>query len=77
MNRKTLTRTVLRSDEFTCPSCVAKIENKLNELDGVEEAKVHFATGRIEIGHDRDKVTLKDLIEAVKATGYRAEARAF
>ncbi|MBB1016570.1 heavy metal transport/detoxification protein, partial [Dietzia schimae] len=36
---------VLRSDEFSCPSCVAKIENKLNGLDGVESAEVKFASG--------------------------------
>ncbi|MCO5316251.1 MAG: heavy-metal-associated domain-containing protein [Solirubrobacterales bacterium] len=77
MSQETVKRTVLRSDEFTCPSCVAKIENKLNRLDGVEEAKVHFATGRIEVGHDRTKTSVEDLVGAVKEAGYKAEARAF
>lgn len=39
-----LKNTTLRSDEFTCPSCVAKIENKLNGLDGVENAEVKFSS---------------------------------
>ena len=45
-------RTLLRSDEFTCPSCVAKIEKRLTRTPGVVAAKVHFTTGRIEIEHD-------------------------
>ncbi|MEL7674654.1 MAG: heavy-metal-associated domain-containing protein, partial [Chloroflexota bacterium] len=33
-------KTILRSQELSCPSCVAKIEKALNGLDGVEAAKV-------------------------------------
>ena len=39
-------KTILRSQEFSCPSCVAKIEKALHNLNGVEKAKVHFNTGR-------------------------------
>ena len=42
-----LKKTTLRSDEFTCPSCIAKIENKLRSLDGVESAEVKFSSGRV------------------------------
>ena len=34
--------TTLRSDEFTCPSCVSKIEKKLESVSGVSGATVHF-----------------------------------
>lgn len=43
--------TVLRSDELNCPSCISKIETALDKIDGVEQAKVHFATGRIDVDH--------------------------
>ncbi|NLF92021.1 MAG: heavy-metal-associated domain-containing protein, partial [Corynebacterium marinum] len=46
-----LKKTTLRSDEFSCPSCVAKIETKLNGLDGVESAEVKFSSGRILVEH--------------------------
>lgn len=77
MNQKTVTKTVLRSNEFTCPSCVEKIESRLDRVEGVERSKVHFSTGRIEVEHDRATATVDDLVKAVKAAGYRAEASAF
>ena len=43
-------KTVLRSQELSCPSCVAKIEKALNGVEGVTSAKVFFNTGRIDVG---------------------------
>lgn len=71
------TTTILRSSEFTCPSCVDKIEKRLNKLDGVQTAKVHFATGRIEIDHNTEVVSVDDLIAQVAKAGYKATASAF
>ncbi len=77
MSQETVITTVLRSDDFTCPSCVGKIETRLGTLDGVERAEVHFNTGRIEIDHDPGRITAGELIRAVADAGYRAEARTF
>jgi len=71
------TKTILRSDEFTCPSCVSKIEKKLATVPGVEEAKVHFNTGRIEVAHDPAQASVDTLVAAVKEAGYTARPRAF
>jgi copper chaperone len=70
-------KTTLRSQDLNCPSCVSKIENKLQSIDGVSEATVHFSTGRIVVEHDRDQVTKDELIEAVAQAGYTAKASAF
>lgn len=67
-----LKKTTLRSDEFSCPSCVNKIETKLNNLDGVESAEVKFSSGRILVEHDPDKVSVRDLVGAVAEVGYKA-----
>lgn len=72
-----MTKTVLRSDEFTCPSCVAKIEKALNATPGVDTAKVHFNTGRIEVEHDAAAAPVDALVQAVRATGYEARPAAF
>ncbi|NLE71736.1 MAG: heavy-metal-associated domain-containing protein [Actinomycetales bacterium] len=63
-------RTVLRSTELTCPSCVAKIERRLTALDGVTSAAVHVTTGRIVVEHDG--VPDDALVAAVAEAGYRA-----
>lgn len=70
-------KTVLRSGELTCPSCIAKIERALKTLDGVSSAKVHFATGRIEVEHDPERVRPEQLAGAVSALGYAARVSAF
>ncbi|AGN18919.1 hypothetical protein J433_04415 [Corynebacterium glutamicum MT] len=72
----TLKQTTLRSDEFSCPSCVSKIENKLNGLDGVDNAEVKFSSGRILVDHDPSKVSIKDLVAAVAEVGYTAKPSA-
>ncbi len=68
--------TTLRSDEFSCPSCVTKIETKLNSLDGVESAEVKFSSGRIIVEHDPQVVNVRDLVAAVKDVGYNAKPSA-
>ena len=71
-----LKKTTLRSDEFTCPSCVAKIENKLHSLDGVEAAEVKFSSGRIMVKHDPQVATIRDLVDAVAEVGFQAKPSA-
>jgi copper chaperone CopZ len=74
----TTTRTtVLRSSEFTCPSCVGKIEKKLRPLPGVASATVHFSTGRVVVAHDPSVVSVDDLVAAVADAGYRAVPSSF
>lgn len=70
-------KTLLRSQELTCPSCVAKIEKALKAVEGVEQAKVHFNTGRIEIEHDPQKAKPEELVRAVQSAGYEAKVAAF
>jgi copper chaperone CopZ len=69
-------KTVLRSPDLTCPSCVDKIEQALRTA-GVETARVHFTTGRIEVWHDPERVSVGDLVRVVRSTGYEAKAATF
>jgi copper chaperone CopZ len=70
-------KTLLRSRELSCPSCVVKIEKALKDVDGVETAKVHFTTGRIEVEHDPDRAGVEDLVKAVRRVGYESSVSAF
>jgi copper chaperone len=70
-------KTILRSKDLSCPSCVAKIEKALKGLDGVSQARVHFTTGRIEVEHDPGKTNVSALIRAIGQVGYEAGESAF
>lgn len=70
-------KTVLRSKDLSCPSCVAKIEKALQGLEGVSAAKVHFNTGRIEVEHDPQAAPTAVLVQTVRETGYEAKVAAF
>jgi copper chaperone len=70
-------KTNLRSQELSCPSCVAKIEKALAALDGVQTATVHFNTGRIEVEHDAARAPVSDLVKAIRHAGYDAKPSAF
>jgi copper chaperone CopZ len=69
-------KTILRSQELSCPSCVAKIEKALKAVPGVEGAVVHFNTGRIEIQHTPD-VKTDQLVQTVRGVGYEARVSPF
>ncbi|HEX6871754.1 MAG TPA: heavy metal translocating P-type ATPase, partial [Micromonosporaceae bacterium] len=55
---------------MTCASCAARIEKKLNRLDGVS-ATVNYATEKATVRY-ADPVTAAELIETVEKTGYTA-----
>jgi copper chaperone len=70
-------KTILRSQELTCPSCVVKIEKALKSVAGVAEAKVFFNTGRIEVQHDPAAADQEKLVNAVRSVGYEARVSPF
>jgi Cu+-exporting ATPase len=56
---------------MTCASCAARIEKKLNRVDGAV-ASVNFATETATVSYDPGKTTPEDLVSVVEATGYTA-----
>ncbi|MGW2406925.1 heavy metal translocating P-type ATPase [Streptomyces sp. NPDC001739] len=57
---------------MTCASCAARIEKKLNRMDGVE-ATVNYATEKAKVSYRATDVSVSDLIATVEATGYTAQ----
>ena len=55
---------------MTCASCAARVEKRLNRVDGVV-ATVNFATEQATVDFP-DSVTAEDLVAAVEETGYTA-----
>ena len=56
---------------MTCASCAARVEKRLNRLEGVA-ASVNYATETATVDFDPSRVAPEGLVEAVEAAGYGA-----
>lgn len=61
---------VLNLEPLTCPSCIKKIEGALKKLDGVEEAKVLFNSGKVHAQFDEEKIEAEQIAKTVSSLGY-------
>jgi Cu+-exporting ATPase len=68
---RTSTRIELTVGGMTCASCAARIEKKLNRMDGVQ-ASVNYATEKATVSYDATRVAPTDLVGTIEATGYSA-----
>jgi Cu+-exporting ATPase len=56
---------------MTCASCAARVEKKLNKLEGVA-ATVNYATERATLEFDPETTAPEELVAAVESAGYSA-----
>ncbi|MBV9026290.1 MAG: copper-translocating P-type ATPase [Streptomycetaceae bacterium] len=63
-------RVELKIGGMTCASCAARIQKKLNRMEGVS-ATVNYATEKASVSYG-PRVAVADLIATVEATGYTA-----
>jgi Cu+-exporting ATPase len=68
MNKKTLS-----ISGMSCAACSARIEKKLNNLEGVQKAVINLTTEKASIEYDNSVVSVADIIKAVEVLGYKAE----
>jgi Cu+-exporting ATPase len=64
------TKVVLPVQGMTCASCVTRVQNALNQVPGVLEATVNFATEKASVEYFAGQVTIRDLAQATAAIGY-------
>jgi copper ion binding protein len=55
---------------MTCASCVRKIETVLGKTEGIAEASVNFASEKVTIEYDNDKIDLEKIEKIIKDLGY-------
>ena len=67
------TRIELEIDGMTCASCAARIEKKLNRLEGVE-ASVNYGTELASVTFDPRAHPVEEILRTVQAAGYSAVA---
>lgn len=56
-----------------CGSCAKTIEVGLQQMTGVSEASVSFATGRLQVAYDPDQVSETTIYDWIQALGYTVE----
>lgn len=62
----------LNIEGMHCTGCSTRLEKVLNNVDGVEEAKVSLEEKKADIKYDETQVSEKELIEAVEDAGFKA-----
>ncbi|MBV2181391.1 heavy-metal-associated domain-containing protein [Castellaniella sp. MT123] len=68
-------KVVFNMEPFTCPSCVKKIENTVSKVDGVNEVKVMFNSGRVRAEFDSSRTDADILQNAIVQLGYPVLSR--
>jgi len=58
-----------------CAGCIAKIERGLQEVDGVDAARVNFSAKRVAVRHDRS-LDAETLVAALGRLGFEAQSAA-
>ncbi|HHW47313.1 MAG TPA: copper-translocating P-type ATPase [Clostridiaceae bacterium] len=62
----------LKITGMSCAACAARIEKRLNKLEGVQKAAVNLATEKASIEYDNSRIKISDIIDAVEMLGYNA-----
>jgi len=62
---------ILNVQGMSCASCAGQVEKVLKKLDGVEEAAVNFAAGKVAVTYDSKVIRLSAVKEAISKAGYR------
>ena len=65
-------KATIQLETLTCPSCMQKIENAVKSLDGVDKKsiKVLFNSSKVRVEYDDEKVSIKDIENAIDKLGY-------
>ena len=65
-------KTQLDIQGMSCANCSQTITQALNDLDGVSEANINFATDEGTVEYDPEKTSLGDIYTAIDDAGYSA-----
>lgn len=66
-----MTNKILKIDGMTCAACAKTVERVSKKQPGVQEASVNFATEKLNINYDEEKIKLEDIQDAVAKAGYK------
>jgi mercuric transport protein len=67
-----LEKVTFRVEGMTCGGCAIAARTVLQRLEGVEKAEVSYEESRAVVTYDPEKVTIEEMIAAIKELGYTA-----
>ena len=59
-----------RTEPFTCPSCITKIESAVSRLEGVTEVTVLFNSHKVKVTFDERSVAAETIARTITDLGY-------
>ncbi len=65
----------LKIDGMNCTACALNIDFDLEDLEGVKEVKTSYAKQETEVEFDEEQVKLKQILEQIEKTGYKAQVK--
>jgi P-type Cu+ transporter len=65
-------KVILKIQGMHCSACAMNIDFDLEDLEGVKSSKTNYAKQSTEIDYDENLVSIKDLVNQIKKTGYVA-----
>lgn len=60
----------LKIKGMSCASCAARIEKVLGKVNGISKANVNFATEKLNLEFDENKITFKEIEEKINKLGF-------
>jgi len=72
LEKHDLQKTTFRVGGMTCVNCQNRIEKKLRETPGVQDATVDYNTGIADIYYDTAKTSFEEISAAIESLGYKA-----
>ncbi|MBE6067806.1 MAG: copper-translocating P-type ATPase [Clostridium lundense] len=64
---------VLKIEGMTCAACAKAVERASKKLQGVTDANVNFATEKLNVDFDENKISIEDIQAAIEKAGYKAK----
>ena len=68
-----MTNITLQLEKLTCPSCMQKITNTVNDLVGVNQTKILFDASKARVIYDEAEISTEEIIQKIEDIGYAAE----
>ena len=63
----------LKIEGMHCAGCSTRLEKVLNNLEGVETAKVSLEEKKATIKYDETKISLENIKESIEDAGFKGE----